>query len=109
MDFSVKSKFNENENQWDVRVLGEIDVFNSEEFKKTLMSLIEEKKINISLECEELTYIDSTGLGSMVGVLKNVRQYDGDIIIKNLKPSLLKLFKITSLDRAFKIEVSDNE
>ena len=106
MDFSIESNFNSEKNGWDVFVKGEIDIFNSDSFKAYLLKLISEKQADVRLDCRNLTYIDSTGLGSMVGALKNIKQYGGEFIILNLKSSLNKLFKITNLDKAFKIEVN---
>jgi anti-sigma B factor antagonist len=105
MDFSIDSNFNAEENCWNVFVNGEIDIFNSDSFKTDLLKLISDKQANVRMDCRNLSYIDSTGLGSMVGVLKNIKQYGGEFIILNLKSSLNKLFKITNLDKAFKIEV----
>lgn len=109
MDFQIESKYNENNNNWLIAVSGEIDIFNSDEFKKTILVLLEEKPLNLEFDCENLTYIDSTGLGSLIAVLKKVKSYDGEISLKNVKPSLSKLFKITNLDKVFKIEGEANE
>ena len=56
------------------------------------------------LDCGQLNYIDSTGLGVFVAVLKKVKQIGKKIQIENLKESTKKLFVITSLDGMFNIK-----
>lgn len=104
MDLSMNTNYNENKNIWEVSVTGEIDIFNSQEFKTTLLDLLEQKEINIKVDCDTLTYIDSTGLSSLVAVLKRTKKYGGEISLCNVKPTLYKLFKITNLDKVFLIE-----
>lgn len=83
---------------------GEVDIYNSQELKEKLYSIIEENKKDLKLDCTELNYIDSTGLGIFVGALKKVKQYDKKIYICRLKENIKKLFVITGLDKLFIIE-----
>ena len=104
MDYDISHVFNEEKNAWEVKLTGEFDVYNSTNLKAGLNGLIEQKNADIILDCGELKYMDSTALGSLVAVLKNVKAYEGRIVLKGLKPSLLKLFKITNLNKVFEIE-----
>lgn len=109
MDFLLNSNFNEAKDLWEVFITGEIDIYNSVKFKESLSHLIENKPIDIHIYCEKLEYIDSTGLGALVSILKKVRQYNGNIILSNLKPNVSKVFKITDLNKVFIIEGDANE
>lgn len=109
MDFSINHKFSENPECWLVSIYGEVDIFNSAEVKSKLIELIEEKPADIKIECKDLAYIDSTGLGAFIAVLKKTKEYEKSIYFKNLKPSLSKLFKITNLDKVFVIEGDSDE
>ena len=57
-------------------------------------------KINLS----NLDYIDSTGLGVMIGVLKKIKSEEKEIYIINPKSNVKKIFTITGLDKIFKVE-----
>lgn len=103
MDYAITSSYNQEGNYWNVALFGEYDIFNSSELKKTLIELTKEKNLDLHLDCAKVTFMDSTALGSLVAVLKNVKAYEGTIVLKNLKPNLYKLFKITNLDRVFEI------
>lgn len=84
---------------------GEVDVNNIAEFKEALVSGIEQKSPNVLLDCEQLKYIDSTGLGVLVSAYKKAKDLGGSIQIVHLKPYLQKIFTITTLDKIFGIEV----
>lgn len=109
MDLSINTTYSESENLWKVTAKGEIDIFNSQDFKAKLLELLSEREINIAIDCDALTYIDSTGLGSLIAVLKRSKEFGGEIALYNVKPTLYKLFKITNLDKVFKIEGEKDE
>lgn len=109
MDYTFDEIFNQEHDCWYIKVSGEIDIFNSNEFKEKLLRLAAEKQKDLRIDCLELKYIDSTALGVLVAVLKNVKTYGGEIYLLNLKPNLTKLFKITNLDKVFIIEGDANE
>lgn len=109
MDYTFDSEFNDARNCWHIKVTGEIDIFNSNEFKASLLTLAGEHAGDLMIDCSELTYMDSTALGSLVAVLKNVKLYNGAIHLLRLKPNLTKLFKITNLDKVFMIEGDAND
>lgn len=83
---------------------GEIDIYTSQRFKNELNEAVKTCNDDLYIDCKELTYIDSTGLGILVGALKEVRKENNHIYICNLKDNIKKLFLITGLDKLFKIE-----
>lgn len=109
MDFAISSSFNDTEKYWDISIEGEVDIYNSNEFKKELSELIQSNPADIYINCEKLEYIDSTGLGALVSVLKKVKQYNGDMHLSNLKANVAKIFKITDLNKVFIIEGESHE
>ena len=87
-----------------VEIDGEVDIFTCQQLKDTLYQIVDKYLKDIVLDCAKLNYIDSTGLGVFVAVLKKVRQIERSITIINLKDSILKLFLITNLDTLFNIQ-----
>ena len=104
MDFILSHQFDSETKRWEVALNGEIDIFNSTEFKNKLLELLAKSPGSLLLDCEKLEYIDSTALGALVTVLKHVKSADGQMYLKKIRPNLAKLFKITSLDKVFIIE-----
>ncbi len=85
-------------------ISGEIDLFAAPDFKTRLYEAVGDGEVDVILNCSQLEYIDSTGLGILLGALKKVRQNNHHVYIKNLKENVRKLFKITGLDKAFIVE-----
>lgn len=101
---NIEQKFNDSSNAWEIKLNGEIDIYNAPDLKESLTELIEERQGDIIIDCEDLKYIDSTGLGVLISILKKVKGYDGVIKIVNLKPYINKIFNITGLDKIFILE-----
>jgi anti-sigma B factor antagonist len=87
-----------------ITISGEIDLFAAPDFKSRLYEAVGEGDVDVVLDCGALTYIDSTGLGILLGALKRVRQKDRQVYVRHLKDNIRKLFRITGLDRAFNLE-----
>ena len=87
-----------------VSLSGEIDIYTSSKFKDRLYHIIDLGKTDLKIDCSQLDYIDSTGLGIFAGALKRVKQYGNNVYLIGLKNNIRKLFTITSLDKLFIIE-----
>jgi anti-sigma B factor antagonist len=83
---------------------GEVDIYTSKSLKEWLNTIIDSTKKDLIIDFKELNYIDSTGLGILVGALKRIKQYDKNVYITNVKDNIKKLFIITGLDKLFIIE-----
>ncbi len=104
MSLQIRKNYDEQENQWNMELTGEVDIYTAGQLKETFIKLLEEKKVNIKINAAHLEYIDSTGLGVLIGALKRLKQENKNIIIYNIKPSIKKLLNITGLDKIFIIE-----
>ncbi len=107
MSLQIKKEFNYENNHWLVEIEGEVDVYTAGELKEFFIGIIDEKKENIKIDAEKLEYIDSTGLGILIGALKRLKKDNKDIIISNIRPNVKKLLNITGLDKIFIIEGED--
>ncbi|MCX7749423.1 MAG: STAS domain-containing protein [Clostridia bacterium] len=87
-----------------VYVSGEVDIYTSQLLKDKLYQIVDADQGDLKIDCRELNYIDSTGLGIFVGALKKAKQNGKQIIISNLKENIKKLFIITGLNNVFVME-----
>ena len=85
-----------------VDLQGDLDINSNKEFKEKVNSVQGIKKIIVN--CENLSYIDSTGLGAFVSIYKNIKEKGEKLVITGLKPHIKKIFLITDLDKVFEIE-----
>ncbi|MEA4854478.1 MAG: STAS domain-containing protein [Christensenella sp.] len=104
MDITVT--YDEQKKQIDVMLEGDLDLNSVTDFKRKMDECIEEHKVDLLFDCSQLRYIDSTGLGVLVSILKKVKEYGCVIRIRQLKPYLFKIFDVTGLTKVFEIEVA---
>jgi anti-sigma B factor antagonist len=88
---------------------GEIDIVRSPEMKKIFDKLTGKKTSKIVIELSKVTYVDSSGLATLVGILKNMRSYGGKMRLAAMSPKIKSLFEITKLDKLFEIMASEEE
>ena len=104
MSIKINSMLDTTNNSWEVSLGGELDVSTADELKKYLHKIVDEKNIDIRLNLENLDYIDSTGLGVMIGILKRLKIDNKEVYIEKPKNNVRKIFNITGLDKIFKLE-----
>ncbi|MHB2017818.1 MAG: STAS domain-containing protein [Candidatus Xenobia bacterium] len=92
-----------------VVVEGEIDIATAPRFKAVLLELIARGHVNLVLNFNGVRYIDSTGLGVLLGALKRVREKEGRILLVCSSVRIQKLFAITGLSKVFDIFGTEEE
>lgn len=101
MSLEIEIILDETENKWIVLPEGEIDIYTSPKFKQKVLDAFDKDEKDILIDCKKLEYMDSTGLGALIYILKKVKDKDYKIYIDNIKPNIKKLFDITQLDKLF--------
>jgi len=86
-----------------VELGGEIDVYTSPKVKDAITELIDQGHYNLVINLEKVRYIDSTGLGVLIGGLKRVREHGGSVSLVCTNPQIRKIFDITGLVKIFGI------
>ena len=104
MSIKINSMLDTTNNSWEVSLGGELDVSTADELKKELHKFVDEKNIDMRLNLENLDYIDSTGLGVIIGILKRLKIESKEVYIEKPKNNVRKIFSITGLDKIFKLE-----
>ncbi len=88
----------------ELAIRGEVDVSTSAALRDELYGIVDGGARRVVVDCSEMDFIDSSGLGVLVGALKRVREKDGELVLKSLNPSARKVFEITGLTKLFTIE-----
>jgi anti-sigma B factor antagonist len=86
-----------------VDVGGEIDVYTAPKLRERLVELINSGHYHLIVNLEGVDFLDSTGLGVLVGALKRVRAHEGSLLLVCTQERLLKIFRITGLAKVFPI------
>jgi anti-sigma B factor antagonist len=86
-----------------VELSGEIDVYTAPRLREKIISLVDGGNYRLIIDMERVEFLDSTGLGVLVGGLKRVRQHDGGIDLVCTQGRILRIFRITGLSKVFSI------
>src|SRR5690606_21928454 len=86
-----------------VHVSGEIDVASAAVLRDALEALIADGRRRLTLDLGAVTFMDSTGLGIVVGRLKKLTRHGGTLTVVVSHERVLRVFTITGLDRLIDI------
>jgi anti-sigma B factor antagonist len=86
-----------------VRVAGEVDVYTSPSLKAALVAAVADGCTVTIVDLDRVGFIDSSGLGVLVGSLRRAREASGDLRIVSSHDAVVKIFRITGLDRVFPV------
>jgi len=92
-----------------VAVGGEIDVYTAPKLRDKLTELVAAGVYDLVIDLEAVEFLDSTGLGVLVGGLKKARAHDGSLRLVCTQDRLLKIFRITGLSKVFDIHETPEE
>jgi anti-sigma B factor antagonist len=92
-----------------VDVEGEIDVYTAPRLRELLIELVNIGHYQLVVNMEKVEFLDSTGLGVLVGGLKRVRAHDGSLDLVCTQERILKIFRITGLTKVFGIHDAVDE
>jgi anti-sigma B factor antagonist len=84
-----------------LEVGGEVDVYTAPRLRERLVELVEAGSRSVVVDLGRVEFLDSTGLGVLIGALKRLRAAGGDLALVCNHERLLKTFRITALDRVF--------
>jgi len=79
-----------------------LDANVSDDLKKIMMDLINEKKFKVVINLSDTKYVDSSGLGAIVSRISATRSNKGDVRLVTKTKSILDLLDITRLNKILK-------
>ncbi len=90
----------------DVAVLlpaGFINAHTVREFEEALEGLVRDGRYTILINCKELNYISSAGLGAIMGLIETVREHGGDILLSNLQDNVFAIFDTLGFTQLYRV------
>ncbi len=89
-----------------LRVTGEVDVYTAPQLRESVIRLLANGVLHIIADLRDVDFLDSTGLGALVGSLKRLRTRDGSLTLVADTDKILLIFRITGLIHAFTLRMS---
>jgi len=88
---------------------GYLDAHTAPDLEKAFQTLLEEKKYKIIVNCKDLTYISSAGLGVFMAYIEDVRKNQGDIKLSNMSPKVFNVFDLLGFPLLYDITKDESE
>jgi anti-sigma B factor antagonist len=84
-----------------VSVAGELDIATADKAYTYISNVIDAWPLPVSVDLSGLTFCDAAGLGVLARIARHARQAGRQLRLTAARPSLLKIMRITGLDRSF--------
>lgn len=108
MEFSVISEAAESGTVI-VKVHGEVDVYTAPKMKEEMQRSIESGLTKVVVDLSGVAYMDSSGLGVLIGALKRAREAGGDLIVAAPNARIARIMDVTGLGRIFNLQASTDD
>lgn len=92
-----------------IRLIGEINLRNSPDIRELLLGLLHERPRNLIIDLENVNYMDSSGVGTLVELKRRIEQSGAGFALSGMQPRVKNLFQMTKLDAFFRIFNSVDE
>ena len=87
-----------------VVIAGELDHCAAPQIRRMLDELLEDPMLmHLTLDLENLTFMDSSGIGVLLGRVRELQARGGTLSVQNMQPSVEKLFRLSGLNRVIGI------
>ncbi|PJA28775.1 MAG: anti-sigma factor antagonist [candidate division Zixibacteria bacterium CG_4_9_14_3_um_filter_46_8] len=92
-----------------LKLSGRLDLESSESLKSTVDGVLTDNFRKMILVLNGVDFINSSGLGSLISILKKVNQNHGRMILTGMAPFVRDVFEITQLTNIFEIHNDENQ
>jgi len=82
---------------------GFINAHTVQDFEKSIQSVLAEKNYRILINCKELEYINSSGLGVLMGVIEEIQDNDGFLYLSDMNETVFNIFDTLGFTHLFKV------
>jgi anti-sigma B factor antagonist len=82
---------------------GRLDAHTAPQLRDALQGMLDQGYIRLLVDMAEVSFVDSTGLSTLVSGMKHCCQKGGDLALTQLRQPVRIIFELTRLDKAFEI------
>ncbi|MGH2567529.1 MAG: STAS domain-containing protein [Bacteroidota bacterium] len=106
-DFKIQHREGNGVNVLELK--GYLDAHTAPELESSIQKLLTDKKFRIVVNCKDLTYISSAGLGVFMAYIEDVRKNQGDIKLSNMTPKVYNVFDLLGFPILYEIYKDEKE
>lgn len=98
-----------NENYTTLYPIGELDANSSIHLDEKIASMIQNGRVNIHVNCKDIAYMSSAGLGVFISHLEEISMRSGKLILSNLSPGVFDVFDLLGLNQLVTIAENSDD
>jgi anti-sigma B factor antagonist len=92
-----------------IELKGYLDAHTAPDLETAFQKLLIEKKYNVVVNCQDLSYISSAGLGVFMAYVEDIRKNMGDIKLTNMSPKVYNVFDLLGFPILYEIYKDEQE
>lgn len=105
----MEIKEKDNETYFTLIPVGDLDANSSMEMDEKIREVLAKSVANLHIDCSELTYISSAGLGVFISFMEELRERNGKFVFSDMPANIHKVFELLGLHQIMKIVPSRNQ
>jgi anti-sigma B factor antagonist len=86
-----------------IRVVGEVDLYSSPELRKAILKAVPSAQGGLAIDLEAVTYIDSSGVATLVEGLRSAREHGTGFSLVAPSPAVMQVLELARLDSVFEV------
>ena len=91
-----------------VRLSGSLDMYSFPRLETQLNTLFQQGHYCVVLDCRDLDYIGSAGLGALIGFAKQAREHAGDVKLLNVPDRIYKIIELLGFTRVLQVHNAED-
>jgi len=99
----------EKQNAAILKIVGDVDLYSSPQVRKKILALMKKKTENLLVDLDGVSYMDSSGVATLVEALQLMKKRRGKLKLFNLRPAIRDVFELSRLDKVFDICEDENQ
>src|SRR6266404_9758708 len=92
-----------------IRLSGSLDMYSFPRLESELNALFQQGRYSLVLDCRDLDYIGSAGLGALIGFAKRAREHNGDLCLLNVAERIYKIIELLGFTKVLQLHQTEDE
>ena len=86
-----------------IRLTGSLDMYSFPRLETQINTLFQQNQFAVLLDCRELDYVGSAGLGALIGFAKQAREKGGDVKLLNVPERIFKIIELLGFTKVLQV------
>ena len=92
-----------------IRLSGSLDMYSFPRLEAQLNAIFQEGQYFVVLDCRELDYVGSAGLGALIGFAKQAREHNGDVRLLNVPDRIYKIIELLGFTKVLRVHTTEED